>query len=75
MKEAGLGALSFIYDQRNSNIGAARTSNVITLAKDSEGFYVPTLESDGERESANKTGTFIRGLVIRWSTEQGNRRS
>jgi hypothetical protein len=75
MREAGLGALSFNYDQRNSNIGAARTSNIVTLAKDSEGFYVPTLESDGEREFANKTGTFIRGIIIRWSTEQGKGRS
>jgi len=75
LEKTGLRGLSFIYDQRSSNIGATRTSNVITLEKDSEGFYVPTLESDGERESANKAGTFIRSIVIRWSTEQGNART
>jgi hypothetical protein len=73
--DGALRALSFSYDQRDSSISATRTSNVITLVKDSEGFYIPTLESDGERESVNKTGTFIRGIVIRWSTEHGTRRS
>ncbi len=75
MEDGALRTLSFNYDLRDSSISATRTSNVITLARESEGFYISTLESNGERESVNKTGTFIRGIVIRWSTEHGKSRS
>ncbi|MCW4036108.1 MAG: ABC transporter permease, partial [Candidatus Bathyarchaeota archaeon] len=67
--EEGRMTLHFSYNQMDSNIRATRTSNVITLARDEEGFYLPTLESMGERDAASKTGTFVRGIVIRWSTE------
>ena len=67
--EDGRRTLHFSYNQMDSSIKATRTSNVITLARDEEGFYLPTLESAGERDAASKTGTFVRGIVIRWSTE------
>ncbi len=68
--EDGRRTLYFSYNQMDSSIKATRTSNVITLARDEEGFYLPILESVGERDAASKTGTFVRRIVIRWSTEQ-----
>ena len=65
--------LSFVYNARETSIHATRTSNVITLARDEEGVYVPTMVSKGDRDAATTTGAFIRKIVIRWSTEQGKK--
>jgi hypothetical protein len=68
-EKEGARVLSFSYNERNTSISTTRTSNVIALARDEEGFYKATLESKGEWEAANKTATFIRKIVLRWSTE------
>jgi hypothetical protein len=65
--------LSFVYNARETSIHATRTSNVITLARDEEGVYVPTMVSNGDGDAATTTGAFIRKIVIRWSTEQGKK--
>ena len=65
--------LSFVYNARETSIHATRTNNVITLARDEEGVYVPTMVSKGDRDAATTTGAFIRKIVIRWSTEQGKK--
>ena len=65
--------LSFVYNARETSIHATRTSNAITLARDEEGVYVPTMVSKGDRDAATTTGAFIRKIVIRWSTEQGKK--
>jgi len=62
--------LSFIYSSRETSIHATRTNNVITLARNEEGVYIPTLVSIGNRNAATTTGAFLRKIVIRWSTEQ-----
>jgi len=65
--------LSFVYNARETSIHATRTNNAITLARDEEGVYVPTMVSKGDRDAATTTGAFIRKIVIRWSTEQGKK--
>lgn len=72
-EEAGARLLSFSYNERNTSISTTRTSNVVALARDEEGFYKATLESKGQWEAANKTATFIRKIVLWWSTEHGKR--
>jgi hypothetical protein len=62
--------LSFIYNARETSIHPTKTNNVITLTRDEEGVYVPTLVSKGDRDAATTTGALIRKLVIQWSTEQ-----
>jgi hypothetical protein len=71
MEEGEARVLSFIYNARDTSIGTTMTINVITLARGEEGVYVPTLVSRGARDAARTTGTFIRKIVIRWSTETG----
>jgi hypothetical protein len=67
--------LSFVYNARETSIHATRTSNVITLARDEEGSYVPTMASKGDRDAATTTGAFMRKIVIRWSTEQQSKKA
>jgi hypothetical protein len=69
LEEDGTKALSFSYNERDSSVGASRTTNRLTLIKNERNLYTPVLFSRGEREAANKAGTFIRKIVIRWSTE------
>jgi hypothetical protein len=73
MEEGEVRVLSFIYNARDTSIGTTMTINVITLARGEEGVYVPTLVSKGARDAARTTGTFIRKIVIRWSTETGRK--
>jgi hypothetical protein len=67
--------LSFVYNARETSIHATRTNNAITLARDEEGAYVPTMASKGDRDAATTTGAFMRKIVIRWSTEQQSKKA
>jgi hypothetical protein len=69
-EEGGTRTLSFVYDGRDSSVGATWTTNVITLIRDEEGTYVASMESRGARDACSKTGTFIRKIIIRWSVEE-----
>ena len=69
-EEGGTRTLSFVYDGRDSSVGATWTTNVITLIRDEEGTYVASMESRGARDACSKTGTFIRKIIIRWSVQE-----
>ena len=69
VKEGDARVMSFIYSEMGSSIHIKRTENVMTLARDEEGVYAPTMASRGDRDAARTTGAFIRKIVIRWSTE------
>jgi hypothetical protein len=71
VKEEDVRVMSFIYSEMGSSIHVVRTENVMTLARDEEGVYAPTMASRGDRDAARTTGMFIRKIIIRWSTEQG----
>ena len=63
--------LSFVYDGRDTSVGATWTSNVITVARDEEGTFEAVLESRGAKDACATTGTFIRKIVIQWSIHEG----
>jgi hypothetical protein len=63
--------LSFVYDGRDTSVGATWTANVISVIRDEEGSRVASLESRGARDAASTTGTFIRKIVIQWSIHEG----
>ncbi len=63
--------LSFTYDARDTSMGTKWTSNVVTLVRDENGIYIPSLESTGKRDAARATGTFFRKLILLWATENG----
>jgi hypothetical protein len=62
--------LSFVYDGRDSSVGATWTTNVITVIRDEEGTYVGSMMSRGARDASSKTGTFIRKIIIQWSVQE-----
>jgi hypothetical protein len=61
--------LSFVYDGRDTSVGATWTTNVITVVPDEEGTYVSSMESRGARDATSTTGTFIRKIIIQWSVQ------
>jgi len=65
--------LSFVYDGRDSSIGATWTTNVITVIRDEEGTYVASMESKGARDACSTTGTFVRKIIIRWSVRESEK--
>ena len=72
-REGDARVMSFVYSEMGSSIHITRTENTVTLARDEEGVYAPTMVSIGERDAAQTTGAFIRKIVIRWSTEHGKK--
>ncbi len=72
LEEGGVG-ISFVYNEPQASLGLYRTINTITISKapsfDRLLLFV-TLISQGGEEAANRTGLFVRGLVIKWSTEK-----
>ncbi len=61
--------------ERFSDYESVPRISSVKIAEDGEAkvlsfVYVPTMVSKGDRDSATTTGTFIRKIVIRWSTEQ-----
>jgi hypothetical protein len=63
--------VSFNYNEGQSSLGGNSTSNIMTIAKETGAdVYSVMLESKGERSAAHRTGTFIRNLIIKWSTER-----
>ena len=65
--------LSFVYDGRDSSVGATWTTNVITVVRDAEGTYVASMESRGARDACSKTGTYIRKIIIQWSVQESKK--
>jgi len=65
--------LSFVYDGRDSSIGATWTTNVVTVIRDEEGTYVASMESKGARDACSTTGTFVRKIIIRWSVQESEK--
>jgi hypothetical protein len=65
--------LSFVYDGRDTSVGATWTTNVISVIRDEEGLYVTSLESRGARDAASTTGTFIRKIIIQWSVQESRK--
>ena len=63
--------LIFTYGEGQPSMGGIRTNNVLRLAEEGDGIYTLVLRSRGSRESAYRTGSFIRQLLMRWATERG----
>ena len=74
-EEGDARVLSFSYNERDSSISTTRTTNIMMLERGEDGFYTASMESKGEKTSANKTGTFIRGIILRWNAEHGRRKT
>ncbi len=60
--------LDFSYVEGQTSIGGERTDNVLSLNRSGRGVWTIKLKSVGSRYGVDKTGTFIRRILIQWST-------
>ena len=60
--------LDFSYVEGQTSIGGERTDNVLSLIRSGRGVWTINLKSVGSRYGVDKTGTFIRRILIQWST-------
>ncbi len=65
--------LSFVYDGRDTSVGATWTTNVVTVVRDEEGTYVASMDSKGARAACGTTGTFIRTIIIQGSVQESKK--
>jgi hypothetical protein len=73
-QEGGNVEISFVYNEPGVGLGQYRTVNAITIAREpieERPLFSATLVSEGARGAADRTGLFVRGLLIRWSAENG----
>jgi hypothetical protein len=66
--------VSFVYNEPQVSLGQYRTVNSIIIAREpplGRPLFSATLSSKGRREAVNRTGLFVRGLLIRWAAEKG----
>jgi hypothetical protein len=66
--------VSFVYNEPQVSLGQYRTVNSIIIAREpplGRPLFSATLSSKGRREAVNRTGRFVRGLLIRWAAEKG----
>jgi hypothetical protein len=63
--------INFIYRATEPTAGNFYTKNVLRLGRGPEGEIVVELVSHGDRSWVHATGTFIRMIVMGWSTRRG----
>ena len=66
-----LQTISFSYTEGQSSLKGIATFNILVIAKaPEEEVYTVELQSKGTKEATHKTGSFIRKLIITWTTER-----
>lgn len=66
--------LSFTYGEGQPSLGGIRSFNVLTVERGEGDFvYTLVLRSKGDKESAHRTGSFIRKLLMMWTTSRGRK--
>lgn len=66
--------LSFTYGEGQPSLGGFRTFNVLTVVRGEDDFvFTLVLRSKGDKESAHRTGSFIRKLLMMWTTSRGRK--
>lgn len=65
--------VSYVYNEPQASLGMYRTVNTINISKglfSDRPLFSATLVSQGDEDAANRTGQFLRRLVIEWSTKK-----
>ncbi|UCD45489.1 MAG: ABC transporter permease [Candidatus Bathyarchaeota archaeon] len=64
--------LSFTYGEGQPSLGGIRTFNTLKLEKKKDDVvYTLVLRSKGDKQSTHRTGSFIRKLLMTWTTSRG----
>jgi hypothetical protein len=64
--------LSFTYGEGQPSLGGIRTFNTLKVEREEDDIvYTLVLRSKGDKESTHRTGSFIRKLLMMWTTSRG----
>ena len=61
--------MSFNFSEAGSSLKSVFATNRLTVVREPEGVaYSVGLECVGDKDSVYKTGAFVRGMILDWTT-------